>query len=169
MMSRIVEFVRVTRAACRDCSSSSPEIVEDSRNKLPRDRRLHPAMRRRLKAAAIAWLPNTRRELRLVGGDIGRVLVHLLIGMVMARWSRSTRRRRRRHGPFATALAERARRWATPSATSCRAVRISALNTSHGDLPARRPDSRSEPSYAKSWSRSPHRRPPARVGNLISN
>jgi predicted PurR-regulated permease PerM len=67
-----------------------------------------------------------------VGGDIGRVLVHVLIGMVIgAMVSLNEAKDAVGNGPFATALAERARRLGDAFRNVVFAqVRISALNTS---------------------------------------
>ena len=132
MLFGIFEFVRGDAGGLPRLLIKLAEIVEDSRNKLPEwivD--VIPGDPEAMKAAAIEWLREHAAELRLVGGDIGRVLVHLLIGMVIgAMVSLNEARTSATPGPFAAALAERARRLGDAFRNVVFAqVRISALNT----------------------------------------
>ena len=132
MMFGIVEFVRGDAGSLPRLLLKLAEIVEDSRNKLPAWILDYvPGDPETMKATAIAWLREHATELRLVGGDIGRVLVHLLIGMVIgAMVSLNEASGKAGHGPLATALAERARRLGDAFRNVVFAqVRISALNT----------------------------------------
>ena len=132
MMFGIVEFVRGDAGSLPRLLLKLAEIVEDSRNKLPSWILDYvPGDAETMKAAAIAWLREHATELRLVGGDIGRVLVHVLIGMVIgAMVSLNEASGRVERGPLTTALAERARRLGDAFRNVVFAqVRISALNT----------------------------------------
>ena len=132
MMFGIVEFVRGDAGSLPRLLLKLAEIVEDSRNKLPAWILDYiPGDPEAMKAAAIEWLRGHATELRLVGGDIGRVLVHLLIGMVIgAMVSLNEAEGTARHGPLAAALSERARRLGDAFRNVVFAqVRISALNT----------------------------------------
>ena len=132
MMFGIVEFVRGDAGSLPRLLLKLAEIVEDSRNKLPAWILDYiPGDPETMKSTAITWLREHATELRLVGGDIGRVLVHLLIGMVIgAMVSLNEASGKAEHGPLATALAERARRLGDAFRNVVFAqVRISALNT----------------------------------------
>ena len=132
MLFGIVEFVRGDAGSLPRLLIKLAEIVEDSRNKLPDwIVEVIPGDPEAMKAAAIEWLREHAAELRLVGGDIGRVLVHLLIGMVIgAMVSLNEARTSATPGPLAAALAERARRLGDAFRNVVFAqVRISALNT----------------------------------------
>ena len=128
----IVEFVRGDAGSLPRLLIKLAEIVEDSRNKLPAwivD--YIPGDPEAMKAGAIEWLRGHATELRVVGGDIGHVFVHLLIGMVIgAMVSLNEAKDSRDNGPLAVALAERARRLGDAFRNVVFAqVRISALNT----------------------------------------
>jgi len=132
MMFGIVEFVRGDAGSLPRLLIKLAEIVEDSRNKLPAWILDYiPGDPETMKATAITWLREHASELRLVGGDIGRVLVHVLIGMVIgAMVSLKEAKEAVTHGPLSAALAERARRLGDAFRNVVFAqVRISALNT----------------------------------------
>jgi predicted PurR-regulated permease PerM len=132
MMFGIVEFVRGDAGSLPRLLLKLAEIVEDSRNKLPAWILDYiPGDPETMKSTAITWLREHATELRLVGGDIGRVLVHVLIGMVIgAMVSLNEASGRVERGPLTTALAERARRLGDAFRNVVFAqVRISALNT----------------------------------------
>ncbi len=132
MMFGIVEFVRGDAGSLPRLLLKLAEIVEDSRNRLPAWILDYiPGDAETMKATAITWLREHAAELRLVGGDIGRVLVHVLIGMVIgAMVSLNEASRAVARGPLTVALAERARRVGDAFRNVVFAqVRISALNT----------------------------------------
>jgi predicted PurR-regulated permease PerM len=84
-----------------------------------------------MKGMTIAWLREHAAELRVMGGEAGHVVVHLLIGMVIgAMVSLNEATDSVARGPLAVALAERARRLGDAFRNVVFAqVRISALNT----------------------------------------
>jgi predicted PurR-regulated permease PerM len=132
MMFGIVEFVRGDAGSLPRLLIKLAEIVEDSRNRLPAWILDYvPGDAETMKTTAITWLRGHAAELRLVGGDIGRVLVHVLIGMVIgAMVSLNEASHAVARGPLAAALAERARRLGDAFRNVVFAqVRISALNT----------------------------------------
>jgi hypothetical protein len=132
MMFGIVEFVRGDAGSLPRLLIKLAEIVEDSRDRLPAWILDYvPGDAETMKATAITWLREHAAELRLVGGDIGRVLVHVLIGMVIgAMVSLNEASHAVARGPLAAALAERARRLGDAFRNVVFAqVRISALNT----------------------------------------
>jgi len=132
MMFGIVEFVRGDAGSLPRLLIKLAEIVEDSRDRLPAWILDYiPGDAETMKTTAITWLREHAAELRLVGGDIGRVLVHVLIGMVIgAMVSLNEASHAVARGPFAAALAERARRLGDAFRNVVFAqVRISALNT----------------------------------------
>ena len=108
------------------------DIVEESRGRLP-DWLVGniPVGTDALKDAITEWLRSHAAELRLVGGEIGRVLVHILIGMIIgAMVSLREARAAARGGPLACALGERAARLGDAFRNVVFAqIRISALNT----------------------------------------
>src|SRR5438105_3098211 len=108
------------------------DIVEESRGRLP-DWLVGniPLGADATKDAAIAWLRGHAGELRLLGGEIGRTLAHILIGMIIgAIVSLREARPEVRGGPLACALGERAARLGDAFRRVVFAqVRISALNT----------------------------------------
>jgi predicted PurR-regulated permease PerM len=132
MMFGIVEFVRGDAGSLPRLLIKLAEIVEDSRDRLPAWILDYiPGDAETMKTTAITWLREHAAELRLVGGDIGRVLVHVLIGMVIgAMVSLNEASHAVARGPLAAALAERARRLGDAFRNVVFAqVRISALNT----------------------------------------
>ncbi len=108
------------------------EIVEGSRGRLPEW--LFGAMpgdADTLKAVIIDWLREHARELRTLGGELGHVVVYVLIGMVIgAMVSLREAEPAPRGGPLAIELTERATRVGEAFRRVVFAqVRISALNT----------------------------------------
>ncbi len=108
------------------------DIVEESRERLP-DWLVGniPLGADALKDAAIGWLRTHAGELRLLGGEIGRTLAHVLIGMIIgAIISLREAQPEMRGGPLACALCERTARVGDAFRRVVFAqVRISALNT----------------------------------------
>jgi predicted PurR-regulated permease PerM len=108
------------------------EIVETSRGKLPAWLIDYiPGDPDALKTTMVEWLREHAAELRTVGGEVGHVIVHVLIGMVFgAMVSLREADPSSAGGPLAVALAERARRLGDAFRNVVFAqVRISALNT----------------------------------------
>jgi len=108
------------------------DIVEESRGRLPEwVMGSIPLGADAIKDAAISWLRSHASELRLLGGEVGRALVHILIGMVIgAMVSLREARVEVRGGPLACALGERASRLGDAFRRVVFAqVRISAINT----------------------------------------
>ena len=108
------------------------EIIEGSRGKLP-EWLLNgmPGDADSLKAAIIDWLREHARELRTFGGEVGLVIAHILIGMVIgAMVSLREAEPVEGGGPLSRALNERATRVGDAFRRVVFAqVRISALNT----------------------------------------
>ncbi|HYG64166.1 MAG TPA: hypothetical protein VEL74_16440 [Thermoanaerobaculia bacterium] len=108
------------------------DIVEGSREHLPLWlAREIPANAEELKNEAVAWLREHAGELQMFGAEVGRALVHALIGMIIgAMVSLNETRRVQRHAPLASALTEQAGRLGEAFRRIVFAqVRISALNT----------------------------------------
>jgi predicted PurR-regulated permease PerM len=108
------------------------EIVESSRDKLPAWLELAvPYDAGALHDTAIEWLRGHAQELRTMGGEVGRGVVHALIGMVIgAIVSLHEAKKGVDGGPLAHELAERARRIGEAFRRVVFAqIRISALNT----------------------------------------
>jgi predicted PurR-regulated permease PerM len=108
------------------------EIVEGSRGKLPEWLvESIPGDAETLKATIIEWLQQHARELRTLGGEVGHVIVHILIGMVIgAMVSLREALPAQGGGPLTRALAERAARVGEAfRRVVCAQIRISALNT----------------------------------------
>jgi predicted PurR-regulated permease PerM len=84
-----------------------------------------------MKGAMVTWLREHAAEVRVLGGEVGHVVIHLLIGMVIgAMISLREAETPRSGGPFAVALTERAVRLGDAFRNVVFAqVRISALNT----------------------------------------
>ena len=131
-MMGIVEFVRSDAGTVSRLMLKLAEIVERSRDMLPAWLVDYiPVEPDALRTASIEWLREHAAELRLVGGDVGHILVHMLIGMVIGGMvSLNEAGRSRGEGPFAEALAERARRLGDAFRNVVFAqVRISLVNT----------------------------------------
>ena len=132
LMFAIAAFVQSDTGSLPRLLQKFAEIIEGSRSKLPSWILDYvPGDPDAMKDAAIAWLREHSAELRLMGGEVGRVFVHILIGMVIgAMVSLREATPPRDTGPFATALAERAVRLGDAFRNVVFAqVRISALNT----------------------------------------
>jgi predicted PurR-regulated permease PerM len=108
------------------------EIVESSRDRLPPWIAASvPYDAGALHDTAIEWLRGHAQELRTMGGEVGRGVVHALIGMAIgAIVSLHEAKRGVEGGPLAQELAERARRIGEAFRRVVFAqIRISALNT----------------------------------------
>lgn len=131
-LAGIVEFVRSDAGTLSRLLLKLAEIVESSRTMLPAwvvD--YIPLDPEALRTASIEWLREHAAELRLVGGDVGRILLHVLIGMVIGGMvSLNEGRRFAGQGPLSDSLGERARRLGDAFRNVVFAqVRISLLNT----------------------------------------
>ena len=108
------------------------EIVETSRGKLPPWLVDYlPGDPDAMKSTMVVWLREHAAELRTAGGEVGHVIVHILIGMVIgAMISLREADHSSVGGPLVVALAERARRLGDAFRNVVFAqLRISALNT----------------------------------------
>jgi len=108
------------------------DIVEESRGRLPEwVMGSIPLGADAIKDAAISWLRSHASELRLLGGEVGRALVHILIGMVIgAMVSLREALPAGDGGPLGREMTERARRVGDAFRRIVFAqVRISAINT----------------------------------------
>ena len=107
------------------------DILDQSRGKLP-DWILStlPPDADAWKDMAIRWLHENATELRHLGGEVGRVIVHILIGLIIgAMVSLGEARPAAAGGPLAVAMGERARRVGEAFRRVVFAqVRIAALN-----------------------------------------
>ena len=128
----VVAFLRSDAGSLPRLLQRMAEIIESSRDKLPEwIVGAMPGDPDTLKTAMIDWLRENARELRTLGGEVGHVLVHVLIGMVIGGMV-SLHEGRPAHvgGPLAAELSERARRIGDAFRRVVFAqVRISALNT----------------------------------------
>ncbi|HVR97576.1 MAG TPA: hypothetical protein VMW27_13240 [Thermoanaerobaculia bacterium] len=108
------------------------DIVEGSRAHLPLwlAREL-PSNTEELKNDVVAWLREHAGEIQSLGAEVGRTLLHALVGMIIgAMVSLNETRRVKSEAPLAAALTERARRLGDAFRRIVFAqVRISALNT----------------------------------------
>lgn len=108
------------------------EIIEGSRDKLPdwAQEWLPPADGNQLKAGIVAWLREHANEVKVMGGEAGRVLVHALVGMVIgALVALREAQAAARSGPLSAALVRSASRLGQAFHRIVFAqVRISALN-----------------------------------------
>lgn len=93
------------------------DILDESRGKLPEwVLSSLPADTDEWRAAVIGWLQEHAAELRHLGGEAGRVMVHILIGFAIgAMVSLREAGKARAGGPLARALGERAARLAMRS------------------------------------------------------
>ena len=131
-MFGMVYFIKSDAGSLPRLLQKLAEIVEGSRDRLPAwvlD--FVPGDPDAFKAVVIEWLHAHAAELRTWTGELGRVIVHLLIGMVIgAIVSLSEGRLAHQEGPFAAALAQRARKLGDAFRNVVFAqVRISLLNT----------------------------------------
>ena len=127
-----VAFLRSDAGSFPRLLQKMAEIIEGSRDKLPAWLLgTIPGDPDTLKVAIIEWLREHARELRTLGGEIGHVIAHILIGMVIgAMVSLHEAELAQSRGPLAHALSERARRVGDAFRRVVFAqVRIAALNT----------------------------------------
>lgn len=132
LMVGLVAFVRSDAGSLPRLLQKMAEIVEGSRRMLPEwllD--ALPGDADAIKAGLIEWLREHALELRTLGGEVGHVIAHLLIGMVIgAMLSLREARPAQAGGPLSRALLERATRVGEAFRRVVFAqVRISALNT----------------------------------------
>jgi predicted PurR-regulated permease PerM len=107
------------------------DIIDQSQGKLPEWIRASlPGDPDEWREAAIQWLHEHATELRHLGGEVGRVMVHILIGFIIgAMVSLREARRVEGGGPLAAAMGERAARLGEAFRRVVFAqVRIAALN-----------------------------------------
>ncbi len=128
----MVAFLRSDAGSLARLLQRMAEIVEGSRGKLP-DWVIGslPGDPETMKAMIVEWLRAHGQEVRTLGGEIGRVFAHILIGMIIGAMV-SLREAEPAHagGPLSRALAERATRVGDAFRRVVFAqVRISALNT----------------------------------------
>jgi predicted PurR-regulated permease PerM len=127
-----IAFLRSDASSLPRLLQKMAEIVESSRGKLPAWLvGAMPGDAAGLQAFIIDWLREHARELRTLGGEIGRVVAHILIGMIIgAMVSLREAERAQAGGPLARALSERVRRVGEAFRRVVFAqMRISALNT----------------------------------------
>src|SRR5215212_4512099 len=108
------------------------EIIETGRSRLPPWMLSSlPEEPTELRAAAVAWLRENAGQLRSIGQDIWRALIHVLFGLVIGGMVAVSREvGATEHGPLVHALATRARLLASAFRSVVFAqVRISALST----------------------------------------
>lgn len=132
LMLGIVAFLQSEAGSLPRLLQKMSEIVEGSRDKLPAWLSgAMPGDADSLKAAIIEWLRDHARELRTVGGEVGLVFAHILIGMVIgAMVSLREALPVEKGGPLANALTERTTRLGEAFRRVVFAqVRISLLNT----------------------------------------
>ncbi len=132
VMIGVVAFLQSDVGSLPHLLQRLAEIVEGSRGRLPEW--LFGAMpgdADSLKAAIITWLREHANELRSFGGEAGRVVAHMLIGMVIgAMVSLREGMPVEEGGPLARSLRERATRLGDAFRRVVFAqVRISAINT----------------------------------------
>lgn len=128
----LIAFFRSEQGNLPVLVAKMADIVDTSREHLPvwlADEL--PADAEELKNDLARWLREHAGELQTIGAEVGRLFVHALIGMVIgAMVSLKGAVPRTTSGPFAHALAERARRLGESFRRIVFAqVRISALNT----------------------------------------
>jgi predicted PurR-regulated permease PerM len=127
-----VAFLRSDAGSFPRVLQKMAEIVDGSRDKIPAWLLgTIPGDADALKAAITEWLREHARDLRTLGGEIGHVIAHILIGMVIgAMVSLYEAEPEQSGGPLARALSERARRVGEAFRRVVFAqVRIAALNT----------------------------------------
>ncbi|MEO8627127.1 MAG: AI-2E family transporter [Betaproteobacteria bacterium] len=128
----IVAVLRTDANSVSALLKQMAEIVDGSRRALPPwVMENMPANADELRTAVVTWLREHARDLRGVGSDFGRALVHIVIGLIIGafvclRQARHTEER----GPLAEAMLERATRVGDAFRRIVFAqVRISGLNT----------------------------------------
>ena len=128
----LIAFLRSDAGSLPRLLQRMAEIIEGSRDKLPEwVLGAVPGDPDTLKTTMIDWLRENARELRTLGGEVGHVIVHILIGMVIGGMV-SLHEGRPAHagGPLSTEMSERARRIGDAFRRVVFAqIRISALNT----------------------------------------
>ena len=108
------------------------EVIETARSRLPAWVVISlPEEPTELKAEAVAWLRDHAGQLRSIGQDVWRVLLHILFGMIIGGMIAVSREAADIvHGPLVHALTDRARLLSAAFRNVVFAqVRISALNT----------------------------------------
>jgi predicted PurR-regulated permease PerM len=108
------------------------EVIETARSRLPAWAVSSlPEEPTELKAAVVAWLREHAGQLRSIGQDVWRTLLHILFGMIIGGMIAVSRQAGDiEHGPLVHALTERARLLGAAFRSVVFAqVRISALNT----------------------------------------
>jgi len=128
----VVAFLRSEAGSLPAMLQKVADIIEGSRGKLPAWLLgTIPGDAESLKAVIIEWLRAHAHDLRTLGGEVGHVIAHILIGMVIgAMVSLREGQPAQEGGPLARALSERARRVGDAFRRVVFAqVRISALNT----------------------------------------
>src|SRR3954470_23925827 len=108
------------------------EVIETARSRLPAWAVSSlPEEQTELKAAVVAWLREHAGQLRSMGQDVWRTLLHILFGMIIGGMIAVSRQAGNiEHGPLVHALTNRARLLGAAFRSVVFAqVRISALNT----------------------------------------
>src|SRR3712207_9587929 len=108
------------------------EVIETARSRLPAWAVSSlPEEPTELKAEVVAWLREHAGQLRSIGQDVWRTLLHILLGMIIGGMIAVSRQAGDiEHGPLVDALTERARLLGAAFRSVVFAqVRISALNT----------------------------------------
>src|SRR5829696_9071551 len=108
------------------------EVIETARSRLPAWAVSSlPEEPTELKAVAVAWLREHAGQLRSIGQDVWRALLHILFGMIIGGMIAVSREAGDiKHGPLVHALSDRARLLGAAFRSVVFAqVRISALNT----------------------------------------
>jgi predicted PurR-regulated permease PerM len=108
------------------------EVIETLRSRLPAWALSSlPEEPTELKAVAVAWLREHAGQMRSIGQDVWRALLHILFGMIIGGMIAVSREAAdREHGPLVHALTQRARLLGAAFRSVVFAqVRISALNT----------------------------------------
>ena len=132
LMVGVIAFLRSDAGSLPRLLQKMAEIIEGSRDKLP-DWLLGavPGDPDTLKTTIIEWLRENAREVRTLGGEVGHVIVHILIGMVIGGMvSLHEASPAPARGPLSREMSERARRVGDAFRRVVFAqIRISALNT----------------------------------------
>ena len=131
-MFGIVAFLQSDAGTLPNLLQKLADIVAQARAKLPPWIVAYlPADADTLNATVVTWLREHSAELRLVGGEVGRDLLHVVIGMIIGGMvSLREARDKTDGGPLAAALLERATRVGDAFRRVVFAqVRIAAINT----------------------------------------
>ncbi len=127
-----VSFLRSDAGSLPALLQKMAEIIDGSRSLLPAWVLDYlPADTEEMKKAIAAWLREHAGEVRALGGEAGRVIAHIVIGMIIgAMVSLREARSRESRAPLARALTERAVRLGDSFRRIVFAqVRIAAINT----------------------------------------